>query len=241
MAFLQPGQGRGPFHGSGQEPALNVPPVVLALIGLLIGVHLALALMPQATADSIKLSLAFIPARVSAIDGVSSDSLMALVSFVSHLFLHVDAMSLAMDGLMLLAFGSAAVGRFGALRFLLLFLLSGVAGALLLFATEPHALIAAAGASGGVSGVVVAAMRSLWRGEEWPTTAPPKLASIFSPQILVFVLVWAGLAVAFAGLGGASGQVVWQPAVGGTLAGLALSSLLDLSIRKIDLPRGPEA
>ena len=239
MAFLQAGRGEGPFGGDGRQAILNVPPVVFWLIAALVAAHVLRVFMPPATADMLLHRFAFTPQHIAAIHGLTWQALAAAFSLLTYLFVQFDATELAISCLLLLAFGSVAARRFGAPGFLLLFGLSGVAGALLYLATNWNTPAGIAGATGAVAGVAMAAIRATWMRQAPPTTHPPALASVFSPQVLAFLVFWAGLSFVFAqgvvlpmGVGVA---IVWQPAVAGTVAGLVLSEIFDLFVPKIDL------
>jgi len=239
MAFLQAGRGEGPFGGDGRQAILNVPPVVFWLIAVLAAAHVLRVFMPPATASMLLHQFAFTPQHVASIDGFTWTALAASVSFVGYLFVQFDATELAISCLLLLAFGSVAARRFGASRFLLLFGLSGVAGALLYLATAWNSPVGIAGATAAVAGVAMAAIRATWMRQTPPATHPPALASIFSPQVLAFLIFWAGLSFVFSqgvvlptGVGVA---IVWQPAVAGTIAGMVLAEIFDLFVPKIDL------
>lgn len=239
MAFLQAGRGEGPFGGDGRQAILNVPPAVFWLIAALVGTHVLRVFMPPATANMLLHQLAFVPQHVAAIGGWNWPAFAAAVSFVGHLFVQFDATGLAISCLLLLAFGSVAARRFGGLNFLLLFGLSGMAGALLYLATEWNSPVGFAGASGGVAGVAMAAIRATWMRQTRPTTHPPALAPVFSPQVLAFLIFWGGLSFIFAQAvvlpTGQGAAIVWQPAVAGAIAGLVLAEIFDLFVPKIDL------
>jgi membrane associated rhomboid family serine protease len=243
MAFLQAGRGEGPFGGDGRQAILNVPPVVFWLIAVLVAAHVLRVFMPPATANMLLHQLAFVPQHVAAIDGSNWPTLAAIVSLPGYLFVQFDATGLAIACLLLLAFGSVAARRFGGLNFLLLFGLSGMAGALLYLATNWNAPVGVAGASGGVAGVAAAAIRATWMRQSRPTTYPPALVPIFSPQVLAFLIFWDGLSFIFAQQvvlpTGQGVAIVWQPAVAGTIAGLVLAEIFDLFVPKIDLGGPP--
>ncbi len=219
MAFLQPGPAR--------QPALQAPAIVLWLIGVLLAAHAGrMALDPARSADII-ITYAFIPARY-AFPGSLWDQ---AIPFVSHLFLHGGWGHVVMNSLWLLAFGPVVARRFGALLFLLFFLLCGAAGAgaFLLFnwgGTDP-----VVGASGAVSGLMAAGLRLMPGMFAWAQPGDPQLAPILSRPILSFSLIWAGLNLAVGLFGGAflgaDGAIAWQAHLGGYLAGLLLAGLFD--------------
>jgi membrane associated rhomboid family serine protease len=239
MAFLQAGRGEGPFGGDGRQAILNVPPVVFWLIAVLVAAHVLRVFMPPATASMLLHHLAFVPQHVAAIHGWNWPALAAAVSFLGHLFVQFDATGLAISCLLLLVFGSVAARRFGSWNFLLLFGLSGMAGALLYLATSWNSPVGIAGASGGVAGVAMAAIRATWMRQARPTTYPPALASIFSPQVLAFLIFWCGLGFIFTEEvvlpTGAGTAIVWQPALAGAVAGMVLAEIFDLFVPKIEL------
>src|SRR5579862_4969046 len=220
MAFLQAGRGEGPFWGDGRQAMLNVPPAVGNTI-----LHL----------------FAFVPQHVAQIHGLGWTTLAAVSSFLAYMFVQLDATGVAVECLLLLAFGSVVARRFGTWRFLAIFAGGGIAGALLYVATAWNSPAGLVGAGGGVTAVMLSAIRATWMRQTRPTTHPPELAGVLSPQVLVTVVLWMGLSFIFpasvvlpTGVGTA---LIWQQSLAGIAVGLALSELFDRMMPKIDLSR----
>ena len=232
MAFLQP-QPSDPWT---RQPIFRVPGVVVGLIALLAAAHGLRVLLPPALSADMIDSYAFIPARYSAqfLAAHQADPggwLARAVPFVSYMGLHNDFTHLAINCLWLLAFGPIVARRFGAVLFLVFFLVCGVAGAATHLAFNWGSLVPVIGASGAISGLMAAGLRLLPAQAPWAQAGEESLAPIFSRQILVFTLVWMGVNLLAGltgfGMGGEVGLVAWQAHLGGYVAGLLLTGPFD--------------
>ena len=229
-----------------REPLLNVPPVVVATLGVMGLVHAArLFLSPRADLEFL-LTFAFIPARydfgVLPGGGLPGGWGAEIWTFVTYALLHADVMHLGINAVWLLAFGTPLARRFGALRFLVFFAVTAIAGAAAHLATHGGELVPMIGASAAVSGAMAAAMSfafqrggPIWqRGRETASYQVPAIslgAALRDPRILAFFAVWLGINLLF-GLGaislaGADQPIAWQAHVGGFLAGLLLFGFFD--------------
>lgn len=235
-----------PFEAR-RQPALNLPPVIIALSAILIAVHVLRQFLSQEADLKVLLWAAFLPARYShvpVLNGLLPGGLPADIwTFFSYAFLHGDAVHLAVNLIWFLAFGSAVAWRFGALRFLAFSAVTAAAGAaahLYFFYGDVAPLV---GASAAISGAMAAAVRFAfeaggplgpWRNsgpEAFRVPASPLTRSLRNPQVLVFLGVWFGLNLLF-GLTSAmtnlsEGSVAWQAHIGGFLAGLLLFPVFD--------------
>jgi membrane associated rhomboid family serine protease len=215
MAFLQ---SRPP-----REPFLHAPASVLWLIALLAAVHVVIVLLPGTVSDDFLLRLAFVPARYA--HGGTPFTL--VVPFVSHMFLHADFVHLAVNCLWLLVCGPVVARRYGTLRFLLFFLACGAAGAAAHLAFNWGSPEPVIGASGGISGLMAAAIRMM----RWPNVSVSgPLMPVLSRPILIFSGIWIATNIVFGVLGlGAEGdaQIAWQAHLGGYLCGLFLIGLVE--------------
>jgi membrane associated rhomboid family serine protease len=214
MAFLQSQPPREPF--------LHAPGSVLGLIGVLIAIHLAVAFIPISF-DAL-VPYAFIPARYS--EGAPVVEL--VLPLISHMFLHGSFLHLIINCAWLLAFGPVVARRLGGPAFLVFFLASGAAGALMELALAwgtPEAMI---GASGGISGLMAASFRLM----RWPgVSSGVRIVPIFSRPILVFSGLWMLTNLFFGligfGTGNSGNQIAWQAHMGGYLFGLFAIGLFD--------------
>jgi membrane associated rhomboid family serine protease len=230
-----------------RQPALNLPPVIIALSAILIAVHVARQFLSQEADLKVLLWTAFLPARYShvpVLNGLLPGGFAADVwTFVTYAFLHGDAIHLAVNLIWFLAFGSAVAWRFGAVRFLAFSAVTAAAGSAVHLAFHYGDIAPLVGASAAISGAMAAALRFAfeaggplgpWRNsgpEAFRVPASPLLRSLRNPQVLVFLGVWFALNLLF-GLTSAmtnlsEGSVAWQAHVGGFVAGLLLFPFFD--------------
>jgi len=182
---------------------------VLALVGLLVGLH-GWRVLAQASAAPFALTAADLPGRRWA-------------AFVTHIFTHANWPHVLMNAAFCLVFGAPVARLFGSrpaggLLFFAFFLSSGVAAALGYTLLYPHGEWMLVGASGAASGLMGAAARLLERrGRPGP---------ILSRPVLAMTLGWiiANAALGLSGLTpGAGGMpVAWQAHILGFFAGLLL-------------------
>lgn len=268
-----------------REPVFNLPGIVLAMLGLLIAIHALREYGLSGTDDSYLLqALAFVPGQFTfAIDpdAVAQEltrlaeegdrQRLMIAQFLlgtgrpkfwtplSYAFLHADWTHLAVNGLWLTAFGAPVARRFGAGRFLALFAVTSIAGALAHYLMRPVDLVPVIGASAAVSGLTAAVLRFIFQpgaplgGRSWrrPPLSPndsarqPALAlgpAFRDRRVLQFAAIWfaINLAVGFLAvpLGMSEHGVAWEAHIGGFLAGFLLFSLFDPPRQAI--VRGPE-
>ncbi|HEX4304323.1 MAG TPA: rhomboid family intramembrane serine protease [Rhizomicrobium sp.] len=213
---------------------LNAPASVLWLIAVFVAVYAVQILSPPAVANRLLQAYALDPAVYSmrivvpTLGTVTPSLADRVVPLFSHIFLSVDLVQLGFTCVWLLAFGSAVARRFGAAAFLGFFLLCGLGAAAIFIALCWGQNIGMVGASGALSGLVAAASRFMRIGAAPEDDAPePPFAPLHSPQVFAFGAVWLVASLTLgdigAGLSGASQAFVWQPLVGGYLAGLLLS------------------
>lgn len=229
---------------SPREPILNVPPILVAILGALAAVHAGRKLLLSADGDlEFLLYFAFIPARydsglIALPGGLAAD----IFSFVTYALIHADLAHLGFNAIWFLAFGSPLARRFGPFRFLAFCLVTAAAGALAHLVTHAGQFQPMVGASATISGAMAAAMRFVFQPGgplRWGRTDDafhrvPALAlgaALRDPRVLAFLGVWFGLNLLF-GLGslsitGAEQAVAWQAHVGGFLAGLVLFGWFD--------------
>ena len=146
-----------------------------------------------------------------------------LVPFIAYMFLHADFTHVGVNSLWLLVFGPIVAGRLGTLRFLLFFLLCGVAAALVHLTVYWGSPMQVVGASGAVSGLMAAGMRLLY-GRLYG--GADGLAPIFSKPILGFSAVWiiANVVTGILRIGVSDDLtlIAWVAHLGGFFAGLIL-------------------
>ncbi len=194
-------------------PLFNLPPLTLWTLVSFIAIMAVMSFGPGDVMAPIGYMLAFVPARFTDAEYWTP---VALVTPVTHLFLHGGWLHVAMNGLMLMAFGSAAEKTLGAKRAALLFLGSGLCGALAQFAFEPHTLVPMVGASGALSGLFAAVILRLQKAGQMP---------VGRYGIWGVAALWIGLSLLTAGVGSAIGlgNVAWAAHAGGFIGGILLA------------------
>jgi membrane associated rhomboid family serine protease len=152
----------------------------------------------------------------------------ALETIFTSMFLHGGLMHLVGNMLYLFIFGAAVEEAMGPVRFLLFYLLSGVAAALAMAAFMPSSTVPVIGASGAIAGVLGAYFVLYPRAKI--TTILPIFVLIYFVEIpaIVYLLVWFVLQL-YAGLSEnpeVAGGVAWWAHVGGFLVGMVLGPML---------------
>lgn len=142
-------------------------------------------------------------------------------SFISHQFMHGDIMHLAGNMFFLIMCGFAVEAAIGHLRFLLFYLIGGVAGGFAHAFAEPTSTLPLVGASGAISGVM-AMYLGVFRLKKieffyWFYV----LVGYFKAPALVILLLYIGKEV-FMYVTGAEGGVAYMAHAGGFVAGFVL-------------------
>jgi membrane associated rhomboid family serine protease len=157
MAFLP----SVPSGSSARPPAINLPPLTLALLAAMTVIHVGLALAPAEFERSVVVYFAFIPAAYLA-EGWPFWSL--LVAPFSYALLHGGLGHLVLNGVMLAVMGQVLERRLGPGRFLLLFAAGAAGGALVHFLIGGAPRVPLIGASAGVGGLYGAGLVLHHRG-----------------------------------------------------------------------------
>lgn len=170
-----------------REKIFNLPPAVLALTGIFIGIEaLSQFLSPESNVRLLQ-NLAFVPGRftfafnpdaVSAVYNTLSkqDEFKAQAARfflgdgeplwwtpLTYAFLHGGWLHVGSNCLWFAAFGSAVARRFGTMRFLMFCAMAAIGGAAMHFVTHMYDLQPVIGASAIVSGAMAAAVRFVFQ------------------------------------------------------------------------------
>jgi membrane associated rhomboid family serine protease len=256
-----------------REPVFDVPFVVAALVVVLIAIHIGMSLLSDAAQDAVARQLAFIPGRLTI--ALWPDQLSLLLAranedpqalrqaamlrhfhivqdgskiwtLLTYAFLHGSWAHVGLNAVWIVAFGPPVARRIGALRFLLLFAATAIAGSLVHWAFSPLDFTPLIGASAGDSGLMAAATRFIFepggplggagysrsgpRPDDF-VPAPPLWRLLRERRVLMFLGVWfIGNFVFGAGsqiFGLSEGPVAWLAHVGGFGLGLLAFPLFD--------------
>jgi membrane associated rhomboid family serine protease len=177
-------------------------------------------------AERVTMTFGVVPARL-----LSGNDPLGWLTLVTSMFLHGGWAHLFSNVLALYIFGDNVEDRLGSVRYLLLYLLSGLAAGIVHIVFNPTSTIPAIGASGAISGVLAAYFLFFPTARVitlvplffWPwfveIPAVVYLGFWFVSQLLNGVL---SIVVGAQALGG----VAWWAHVGGFAAGLVLGPLL---------------
>jgi len=224
-----------------RNPVFNVPTSVLIAMGVLLAVYIGLNLLPWEERLRLLLTLAFIPARYSSGGAeLPGGPIADVTSFATYMLVHGSAVHLLVNGLWMLAFGSAIAKRVGGKRFFAFTLFCGVAAAFAHLLVHLGEAVPVVGASGAVSGHMAGAVRFLFGakrpspGLQTDLVSQPlaTLRQTFTDRrILIFLAIWLAVNLLF-GMGdvrldGAGGSIAWVAHMGGFAAGLLGIGLFD--------------
>ncbi len=140
-------------------------------------------------------------------------------TIISSMFVHGSLMHLIGNLWFLWVFGPAVEGRIGLIRFMLLYLLTGIAAALTQGFSMPDSTIPMVGASGAVSGLLGAYLVLFPRARVL-TFIPPLIFFFFWLPAPIYLGYWAviQLIYAFSDMPG----IAWWAHIGGFALGLIL-------------------
>jgi membrane associated rhomboid family serine protease len=142
----------------------------------------------------------------------------------------------------LAAFATPVARRYGAWRYGVLALAGIVAGAVLHLLIDPLSAMPLVGASGGISALMAAAARFVFRpppayrpAMAWQIAPPPRLETLAelmrNRNAMLFLAIWLGTNLLFGlislPLGASDGPIAWDAHLGGFLVGFFLLPLLE--------------
>lgn len=200
------------------EPLINLPPYTKYLLALIIGIEVVvMLLLTERQTHWVFIHLGFIPGRFT---GAALFEPLALLTPFTHMFLHGSWLHLAMNSIMLLAFGSGVERWLGGKKMLALFIICGLFGVATHFILNYGSIYPVIGASGGLSGLFAAAIIMINRQNAGMTG---------KYGMWPFILLWIGISVLFGFMGSPDGsQIAWAAHVGGFLGGFAVLKLMKI-------------
>lgn len=199
------------------------PAIIWAMAAVLIGFEAAFQLgeagilFPADTRLEVYYRAAFWDLYLEGMRSGKDVPLEFWTSFVTHAFLHGNLLHLVMNGVIFLGLGGMLAHVLGPVRFVLLYVLTAIAGALVfgLIATTNGPLVGASGAIFGFFGIL---KRWEWRYIRTTGTS----ARRFWGTIAGLVAINVALYFFFPG----GGQLAWEAHLGGFVAGFLLGPIL---------------
>jgi rhomboid family protein len=149
-----------------------------------------------------------------------------LTPFITNTFLHGGWLHIILNMWTLYIFGPALEDRLGTVRFVTLYLLSGIAASVAHAVFNASSQVPVLGASGAIAGVIAA---YAWVRVVVPIIIVPlvfSLPAMVSAGIWFFLQVLQGTSELMSPFAGAAG-IAWWAHIGGFIAGLALLLVLD--------------
>ncbi len=221
----------------------QVPAPVVAVLVVLFAVQLIPPLI-YGDWEARRLALfAFSPIRFVSAAAINQPPGAAYYTMLTHGLLHANLFHLFTNSVWLLIFGTPVARVLGGLRFLLILAGSTIAGALMALVVDWGQFVMLVGASGGISGLVAAAMPVIFSQDTRSFSQTAAKLEDFSVlpfsqllrnyRALWFIAVW----LSFTFFTGAAQfilptaflsetKVAWEAHLGGFLAGFALLYLL---------------
>lgn len=193
----------------------------------MIAINIFVFLLEVAGGDAFIYAWSFIPSRFI------SNPIAGVITLFTSMFLHAGWMHLGGNMLYLLIFGDNVEDRFGHFKFLVFYVLSGLAAGLAQYAISMNSQYPMLGASGAIAGVL-AAYLLLFPGRRVRVLLAVWVVNL--PALLV-IGFWIGIQLV-SGMGtlsGAaeSGGVAYMAHIGGFAAGLVLTIFLRPKNRQI--------
>jgi membrane associated rhomboid family serine protease len=138
------------------NPTHSKPVVTIALVAICVLVFVYQITLPEPEAEAFIFRWGFIPGDVLGRGGIgpTSDDFPAWSKIFSSMFLHGGFMHIIGNMLFLWIFGNNIEDTFGKIRFVVFYLLCGVAAAITQAVTDTASTVPMIGASGAISGVL---------------------------------------------------------------------------------------
>lgn len=220
-----------------EHPARNAPFVTWGLILICVGAFVWELQQGPGMGDAFN-AYGFIPSSLMSPQIETPGGIPAALSILTSLFLHGSSWHLAGNLLYLWIFGTNLEEGMGHLRFLLLYLLSGIVAALTMAFMDPLSAHPMVGASGAISGVLGAYM--LLYPRRAVVLPIPALLIVYQLRIAPIVMLGLWFAMQLLALTGPdTSEIAWWAHLGGFGAGIALTPFLKTSDVPYFGPRPP--
>ncbi len=221
------------------NPTRSRPVLTIALVGACVAVFLYQITLPPAQAEAFVFRWGFIPGDVLGRGGIgpTSEGLPAWTKVFTSMFLHGDFMHIIGNMLFLWIYGNNVEDEFGRVRFLIFYLLCGIAAAATQGITNTASGVPMIGASGAISGVLGAYIL-MFPHARIRVLVMFGIITIVHLRAVIVIGLWFALQLLNAALTPVSeeGGVAFWAHVGGFVAGCILLPLFRPARRHV---RGP--
>jgi membrane associated rhomboid family serine protease len=206
-----------------RAPPGFLPYVTIAITILCTLLFVIQTVLGEAARWNILLGFSMIPAVVTGgrVLPTGIPTLGAAFSLLSSMFLHADFWHLAGNMMLLWLLGDGVEGVMGHPRFIIFYLLCGLAGAAAQIVSDPGSLDPVVGASGAISGVLAAAIRLHPKARLRLALGHHRI--VLPVSLYAAVAGWFGIQLVEALSGDTRGDVAWLSHLGGFAAGIILA------------------
>ena len=211
-----------PLRDSMRSHTFPVVTVTLIVLNLMIFFHQSV--LEQSALIMFLSQYALIPARFTEIIQSHLGAGLFHLPLVTATFLHGSWFHVLSNMLYLWIFGDNIEDKLGHVRFLLLYLLTGIAGNLAHIMTDPQSSIPVLGASGAVAGVLGAYILAFPKARITSLIFILFFITVRDIPAFYFLLFWFLLQIynGVSSLGVMGTTVAWWAHIGGFLAGMIL-------------------
>ena len=212
--------------------------------------------------DRIADALSHLPTRNGALESAQfflGDGSPRFWTLVTYSFLHADWSHVGINSIWLAAFGTPVARRIGPMRFILFLIVTAIAGALGHSAIHLDDFTPMIGASAAVSAAMGASVRFIFNADgplgirptnefelDEARSSRTRLRPVLplhrvlqEPRVVLFVLVWLIVNLAFGLLSGplniTNGTIAWEAHTSGFLAGLLLFPWFDRPQHRVNV------
>jgi membrane associated rhomboid family serine protease len=203
------------------NPTHTFPAVTLAVIAANLIVFVWELLLPPAARAEAILRMAIIPHAITHAPLDLDGLLRSGASLLTAMFLHADALHLGGNMLYLWIFGNNIEDVMGHGRFVLFYLICGLAGSFAQVAAHPASTVPMIGASGAIAGVLGAYLVLFPAARVLTLFFFFYFVRVVPIPALIVLGVWLLIQLVSAG-GAPGGGVAWFAHLGGFAAGVAL-------------------
>ncbi len=211
-------------------PARTYPVVTISLIVINVVVFIFELSLGEGLSEFFDL-FGLVPATYFELRNSDAPFLLVYFPFLTSMFLHGGWMHLIGNMIYLWVFGDNVEDRMGHFKFLLFYILCGIAAAYAHIYTNPHSEIPTVGASGAISGVLGAYFVLFPHSRVIALVPLFFFFDLIEVSAFIFLAFWFilqffnGVASLGAATYATTGGVAWWAHIGGFIAGILLSFL----------------
>jgi len=205
-------------------PSSRTPVITIGLILINVLVYLNQLTLPPRAAVRFVYLYGLIPVEISQGQLLIQHPVPVYGTILTSMFVHGGLFHLAGNMLYLWIFGDNVEDRLGRFRFLLFYLLSGLAAAAAQILSDPHSQIPMVGASGAISGVLGAYLLLYPHARVVTLVFFGWFVRVIEIRALIVLGFWIVVQLASGLLtwGAQVGGVAWFAHIGGFVAGLVM-------------------